>query len=126
MLSKYLAVMLLIVFGFVSCTPKMSVKKVFADAEKQTELLLHEIPAAKIGKPDLVSPRTLENGQLKLVTSRDWTSGFFPGVLWYLHEYTGKPTWKTNAQAFTANIEKEKTNTTTHDMGFKIYCRVGN
>ncbi|RYZ22337.1 MAG: glucuronyl hydrolase, partial [Chitinophagaceae bacterium] len=60
-----------------------------------------------------------------LVTSRDWTSGFFPGVLWYLYEYTKKPEWKKEAEAFTALMEKEKTNGTTHDMGFKVYCSFG-
>ena len=27
----------------------------------------------------LTSPRTIVDGELKLVRSRDWTSGFFPG-----------------------------------------------
>jgi unsaturated chondroitin disaccharide hydrolase len=98
---------------------------VFTDVEKQTEVLLKEIPATKSGKPDLASPRTVENGELKMVTSRDWTSGFFPGQLWLMYEYTGKPEWKTQAQAFTANLEREKTNGGTHDMGFKMYPSYG-
>jgi unsaturated chondroitin disaccharide hydrolase len=87
---------------------------------------LKEVPLAKKGKPELVSPKTLEKGELKLVASKDWTSGFFPGVLWFLHQYTGKPDWKREALAYTANIENEKTNGGTHDMGFKIYCSFGN
>jgi unsaturated chondroitin disaccharide hydrolase len=126
MYYKYLTALACIAFSFVSCSPKVSIKKIFSDAEKQTDLMLQEIPAAKVGHPELVSPRTLENGQLKLVSSRDWTSGFFPGQLWYLNEYTANAKWKTHAQAFTANLEKEKTNTTTHDMGFKIYNSYGN
>lgn len=98
---------------------------VFSDAEKQTKLMLQEIPTAKKGNADLVSPRTLDKGDLKLVASRDWTSGFFPGVLWFLYEYTNKPEWKQEAQQFTANIEKEKLNGVTHDMGFKVYCSFG-
>lgn len=98
---------------------------VMADAEKQTKVMLEAVPAAREGKPDLVSPRTIENGKLKLVASRDWTSGFFPGVLWYLYQYTGKPEWLSEAKAYTANIEREKTNAGTHDMGFKIYCSFG-
>ncbi|MHA4807240.1 glycoside hydrolase family 88 protein [Flavitalea flava] len=72
------------------------------------------------------SPRTIENGKLKLVASTDWTSGFFPGVLWMLYQYTGKKEWSTAARTFTAKMEKEKSNGTTHDMGFKIYCSFGN
>ena len=101
-------------------------KKVFAESAAQTRLLIAEVPTAKNGKEDLVTPRTVENGKLKLVASRDWCSGFFPGVLWFLQEYTGKDEWKKQAMAFTANIEREKTNGVTHDMGFKVYCSFGN
>ena len=111
---------------------------IFSDAEKQTRVMLAEIPKAKStgsaavgatpgseGQP-LVSPKTLDKGVLKLVPARDWTSGFFPGSLWFLYEYTGEQEWKTAAEQYTANIENEKTNGGTHDMGFKIYCSFGN
>ena len=104
----------------------IQLSKVFADAEKQTKLIIEETEKAKTARADLVSPRALDSaGNLKLVTSRDWTSGFFPGVLWYLYEYTGSKEWKQQAEAFTANIEREKTNGGTHDMGFKVYCSFG-
>jgi len=105
---------------------EISIPTIFSDAEKQTEVMIREIAIAKQGKPELVSPRTLENGQLKLTPSKDWVSGFFPGELWYLYEYTHDKKWLEQAKAFTANIEKEKTNAGTHDMGFKIYCSIGN
>ncbi|RYF61982.1 MAG: glucuronyl hydrolase, partial [Cytophagaceae bacterium] len=75
----------------------------------------------------LVSPRTLDKtGALQLVPARDWTSGFFPGQLWYLYEYTGQRTWADQARLYTASLEREKLNTGTHDMGFKLYCSYGN
>ena len=111
---------------FPGCTQQVKPGKVFNDAEKQTHLMLEEIPKAKHDKPELVSPRTLDKGELKMVASRDWTSGFFPGVLWYLYEFTGNDEWKAQATTFTANIEKEKLNSGTHDMGFKVYCSFGN
>jgi unsaturated chondroitin disaccharide hydrolase len=126
-----------VVLGLAGCSPKLNVGKVFGDAEKQTQVMLSEIPKARSansviatgGTPgatgELVSPRTLEKGELKLVTSRDWTSGFFPGVLWFLNEYTNKNDWKIQAQSYTDNIEREKTNGGTHDMGFKVYCSFG-
>lgn len=97
-------------------------------AEFQTHLMLQEISVLKDGglQPDLVSPRTIENGQLKMVPSRDWTSGFFAGCLWYLYELSGADIWKKNALVYTHEIEREKFNAGTHDMGFKIYCSVGN
>lgn len=108
-----------------SVQAQVKLPAVLNDAEKQTKVMLQSVPAAKGDRTDLVSPRTIENGKLKLVASRDWTSGFFPGVLWFLYQYTGKQEWLTQAKAYTANIEKEKTNAGTHDMGFKVYCSFG-
>ena len=118
---------------------KIKLPKVLKAAGRQTAVMLSEIPKAKMARSgatsggavggasaDLVSPRTLDSSKLKLVSSRDWTSGFFPGELWYLYEYSNDNKWKTQAQNFTANMEREKTNAGTHDMGFKIYCSFGN
>lgn len=111
--------------GTTLAAQNLPLSAVFRDAEKQTQVMLREIPAAKT-KPGLVSPRTVDSGRLKMVTSRDWTSGFFPGQLWFLYEYTGGNEWKLQAETFTAPLEREKTNGGTHDMGFKIYCSFGN
>ncbi len=73
------------------------------------------------------APRNIEpDGSLHLVASKDWCSGFFPGELWYMYEYTGDDFWKEKAIEFTAPVEREKTNGRTHDMGFKVYCSFGN
>ena len=122
-ISSALAIVALMLSGQAQ---NIQLSKVFADAEKQTNVMLQEVSKAKATNADLVSPRTLNKGELKLVASRDWTSGFFPGELWFLYEYTGNKEWKQQAENFTANIEREKTNGATHDMGFKIYCSFGN
>jgi unsaturated chondroitin disaccharide hydrolase len=104
-------------------------KKAFQFAGKQTDLLLKETAAAKskAAKPNMVSPRTLDTlGNLVLIPSKDWVSGFFPGELWYLYEYDHNAKWLNAAKAYTGNIEPEQTNGGTHDMGFKVYCSVGN
>jgi hypothetical protein len=109
-----------------SCSQKLNFLKEVKHAEAQTDLMLQEIPKAENKNGTLVSPRTLEDGKLKLVASRDWTSGFFPGELWYLFELTKNDKWKQEAIKFTAPIEKEKLNGVTHDMGFKVYNSFGN
>src|SRR5690606_25010974 len=113
-------------FGLSSCSTQLSTKKAIGHAQQQTDLMLTEIPKADHKKGTLISPRTIEDGKLKLVASRDWTSGFFPGSLWYLFELTKNEKWKQEAQIYTAKIEQEKFNGKTHDMGFKIYCSFGN
>jgi len=109
-----------------SCAQLNYVPKGTSTAVLQTNLMLKQLDSIGIPKGDLVSPRTLEKGELKLVASKDWTSGFFPGELWYLYEMGLGDQYKTAAERYTAYIEKEKTNGVTHDMGFKVYCSVGN
>jgi unsaturated chondroitin disaccharide hydrolase len=119
--------LLLLLTGFAMLASQaQDAGKVFSDAKEQTMVLFGEVLRAGAGESGLVSPRTLENGKLKLVASRDWTSGFFPGVLWLLYEQTQEETLMLLAKDFTAAIEQEKLNATTHDMGFKIYCSFGN
>jgi rhamnogalacturonyl hydrolase YesR len=93
----------------------------FAFAQEQLSLALDAI-----GDSHLNPRSTNEDGSLHLVKSGDWTSGFFPGNLWMIYEYSGDEKWRTAARKFTANVEEEQHNGTTHDMGFKMYCSVGN
>jgi unsaturated chondroitin disaccharide hydrolase len=77
-------------------------------------------------KPDLL-PRTVDtSGVLIASNSGWWTSGFFPGSLWYLYEYSKDEKIKDAAMQMTSRVEKEKNNTGTHDLGFMLYCSFGN
>lgn len=118
---------LFLTLPFVASAQK-NTDRMFALAEQQTRLMLTEIEKAKSSaKPDAFSPRSLSpSGELHLVPSGDWTSGFFPGVLWLLHEYTGKDEWMTQARTYTGKLEKEKTDGATHDLGFTMYSSYGN
>lgn len=94
-------------------------------SEKQVTLLLGEV--AHTADERRISPRTLsKDGQLEMVPPSDWTSGFFPGVLWQLYAFTSDSKWKEAARVATHRLENEKFNGRTHDMGFKIYCSYGN
>src|SRR5690606_36363758 len=105
---------------------KIPLKDVFTDAIAQTQLMLANIARESGGKNDWIVPRTLEQATLNLVHSGDWTSGFFPGQLWLLYEFTKDTVWKQKADSFTRLLAKEQYNGRTHDMGFKIYCSYGN
>jgi unsaturated chondroitin disaccharide hydrolase len=127
MLKKYAILLVAGTALQLSASAQNDVKKGFAIAEKQTEVMLKSIQDVKAAGKVGVSPRTLSaSGDLLLVASKDWCSGFFPGELWYLYNYTNDKKWLEEAKAYTANIEQEKTNGGTHDMGFKVYCSVGN
>ena len=67
-----------------------------------------------------------DDGSLALVATYGWTSGFFPGSLWYIYEYTGNGQVKSLAEKYTSFLEVERHNTGTHDIGFMMYCSYGN
>ncbi len=115
-------------FGLVQAQTPVDVGKVMADAQQQTDTLMYYLYASIMSRSqpsDSGFPRTIERGQLKLVSSRDWTSGFFPGELWLLYGYTHITKWKELAEAYTLAMIKEQNNATSHDIGFKIYCSFG-
>ncbi|MBK5719335.1 glycoside hydrolase family 88 protein [Dysgonomonas sp. Marseille-P4677] len=81
----------------------------------------------KVGEPTGKNyPRTIKDGKLSTTNMYDWTSGFFPGSLWYLYELTGDSTWKSKAEKWTSSLEPLKTFTGHHDLGFMMYCSYGN
>lgn len=64
-------------------------------------------------------PRTLKkDGSLGLVGPNDWCSGFFPGSLWMMYQYTHDDFWREEAVSQTWPIEPAKYRTNTHDLGF--------
>ena len=69
---------------------------------------------------------TLADGSWMTTDAHSWTSGFFPGCLWLLAEHTGDDLWVERARSWTAGVEGEKDDTSTHDVGFKILCSFGN
>jgi unsaturated chondroitin disaccharide hydrolase len=54
-----------------------------------------------------------------------WTQGFFPGANWYLYDLTGDLAAKARADSWTRALEAQKTDTQTHDLGFKMYLSFG-
>lgn len=67
-----------------------------------------------------------DNGNLVTCKSYEWVSGFFPGTLWYLYENDWNDNLKNMAINYTFRVEDQKYSTTTHDLGFMIYCSFGN
>lgn len=68
---------------------------------------------------------SLPDGSWKTTAAREWTSGFFPGLLWYLHDYTRDPAFRTAAERWTAGMVNEQFDTGTHDLGFKVFDSYG-
>jgi unsaturated chondroitin disaccharide hydrolase len=65
-------------------------------------------------------PRNIPEGsQWSTTGPGGWTSGFYPGVLWYLYHFNGNDSLRTLARRWTNGLEAQKT-ANTHDVGFMI------
>jgi unsaturated chondroitin disaccharide hydrolase len=81
---------------------------------------------AEVGSPTRFPKSTLADGSWSTEDSGTWTSGFFPGCLWLMFQRTSGSSWHTWAADWTAEMEGEKNDTGSHDVGFKIFCSFGN
>jgi unsaturated chondroitin disaccharide hydrolase len=78
--------------------------------------------------PEGVYPRTYHEDTEEFVTSGSewWCSGFYPGTLLYLHEQSGEEVLYEEALKSLELLAKEQYNTSTHDLGFMMFCSFGN
>jgi rhamnogalacturonyl hydrolase YesR len=74
----------------------------------------------------ILNPRTLKNGKVEYIPIDDWTSGFFPGTLWYMYDLTKDEKWKTLGIKYTESLDSAKYLTWHHDVGFIIRSSYGN
>jgi hypothetical protein len=101
---------------------KVLIDNVFTFAEKQYAPL-----AEQVYKLEGKVPRSTDaNGALVTSDISWWTSGFFPGTLWYIYEYSKDSAMLNYARKFSKRIESEKFTTNNHDVGFMLYCSFGN
>jgi unsaturated chondroitin disaccharide hydrolase len=109
-----------------SCNKQKPIDKVI-DGALSFSVKQYNLMADKMKDMENLLPRTLDTaGVLVTAKSNWWTSGFFPGSLWYLYQYSKDEKIKDYATMMTARVEKEKNNKGTHDLGFMLYCSFGN
>ncbi|MGV3763435.1 glycoside hydrolase family 88 protein [Parapedobacter sp.] len=95
------------------------VDKQLADAVTQIKVLADSVPTDRL-------PRTFQGDSSVFSNTSWWTSGFYPGSLLYLYEYSGDEELLELAKDKLSILEKEKYNKGTHDLGFMLYCSFGN
>jgi hypothetical protein len=123
-ISQIIALIAVLVVGCQSpSTPALSfVDENIQFAKAQEKLQVNVID--KSGKT--LNPRTVADGKVKYISPEDWTSGFYPGTMWYMYELTGDSTWRKYARNYTQAIDTVKYLTWHHDVGFMIQCSFGN
>jgi len=97
------------------------IEEQFKFADQQYKVLAKNVPSD-------VMPKTYyeKTGKVETSDTKWWCSGFFPGTLLYIYEYTKDAEILKEAKARLAILEKEKHYTGNHDLGFMMYCSFGN
>ena len=92
--------------------------RVFALAGQHCERMAQSLDS-------LSTPRSFDGERLITAPAQWWCSGFFPGTLWLVYEYSGDERFKSLAEHETAKVEPVKWITDDHDVGFQINCSFG-
>lgn len=114
----------------IGCYAQSGKEQYEIDQEFYVDVLMHIKKKMKLSlsafEPVSQNPRGLNNeGELEMVKSSDWTSGFYPGCLWMIYGYSNDTVFLSAAKKHTEILEAEKNNGKTHDMGFKMFCSYG-
>ncbi len=62
----------------------------------------------------------LSDGRLKMGDEIDWRSGFLPGTLWMMYEFTGNEAWRCEAERYTTAMSRVLKHGGSHDLGFIV------
>jgi rhamnogalacturonyl hydrolase YesR len=93
----------------------------FRFAATQYKVLAKNVPSHRMPKTYYAKTNKVETSDTKW-----WCSGFYPGALLYIYEYTKDPAILKEAENRLAILEPEKHYTGNHDLGFMMYCSFGN
>lgn len=130
-LIKYLKLVLFFTgLLFWSTTILAQVKKSQFEVDEQLDYCLRQARKALNEIPhNGTIPRMIvgDTKEWVMVKPADWTSGFFPGILWYLYEYSKDNFWRKEAEKFTGLLKPlSEQPAFDHDLGFQIFCSYGN
>lgn len=104
---------------------KKEAKVITDNAQFSTRQLLRMVDSLP-DKTPYPSPRNAKNNKIGYTGLGDWTSGFFPGSLWYAYELTKNKEVGAAAKKYTEEMEHIKYYKGNHDIGFMIFCSFGN
>lgn len=111
---------------FLSCESSISPLSSELNYDEVVEYSLSKLSKSIIEIPNESYPiRTNGSGEWKLTTASGWTSGFFPGCLWYANKLKPDSNFFNSAILFTEGLEEQQFNTKHHDVGFMMYNSYG-
>ncbi|MDE5419046.1 glycoside hydrolase family 88 protein [Labilibaculum sp. DW002] len=127
-MNKLITAFLILIITVSCSNEKKAIEKL--DTDKVLEYCVEKAQETMNDLTDVDSlPRNIYPGQKKWnkVGNKDWTCGFWPGVLWYAYEASNDSTILKKAKDFTNPLQAVlDVPVDNHDLGFMLYCSFGN
>lgn len=130
MRNKYISILtlILLVFNALSCSSNKDDETTRIMVDESLEYCQNQIARSlkEIDKDTCLLPRNMEKNAVRwhMVNPYDWTSGFWPGILWYNYENSKDESIKEKAIQYTECLESllSPNHDGDHDLGFQFLC----
>jgi hypothetical protein len=130
-MNRFFTLLAFVALTAVSCARQESMEdltaRVFERAAAQVKYMDACLEPIAAEKGETVVPRSINpDGTFWVTHKKWWCSGFYPGTLWLVYDYTADETVKALAQKHQAPLEPLRFRTDHHDVGFQLMCSYGN
>ena len=129
-MKRIFALLALVALTVVSCKQESMEEltaRVFERAAAQVKYMDTCLEPIAATSEDPVLPRSINpDGSFWVSNHKWWCSGFYPGSLWLVYEYTGDEEVKALAQKYQTPLEPIRFRKNHHDVGFQLMCSYGN
>ena len=129
-MKRFFTLLALVALTTVSCKQESMdelTARVFERAAAQVKYMDTCLEPLAATSEEPVLPRSINpDGSLWVSNHKWWCSGFYPGSLWLVYEYTGDEEVKALAQKYQTPLEPIRFRKNHHDVGFQLMCSYGN
>ena len=129
-MKRFFTLLALVALTAVSCKQESMdelTARVFERAAAQVKYMDTCLEPIAATSEEPVLPRSINpDGSLWVSNHKWWCSGFYPGSLWLVYEYTGDEEVKALAQKYQTPLEPIRFRKNHHDVGFQLMCSYGN
>ena len=128
-MKKIYFLVLIVIAGCASVKESAGPKPQASNLDPVVDIISHKVAQTvrEMSGDSIMYPRSIPiDGKWKTIPIEDWTSGFFPGILWNVSELTGDTSLRTSAMRWTEGLTPLQYYSGSHDIGFMVYSSFGN
>ncbi len=128
-MKRILFVVLIFIAGCAPVKESIEPQPRTSSLDTVVDIISHKVAQTvrQMSGDSIMYPRSIPiDGKWKTIPIEDWTSGFFPGILWNVSELTGDAALRSSAARWTEGLTPIQYYSGSHDIGFMVYSSFGN